>query len=566
MIEAVAQHQPDDEITLEVESQGEQRSVSVTLGERPAELDAQPGPSIEAGPQIEAGGTLQILGLRARVTAEGLVIESLDPDSPLAATGLQEGDVITAINGMDVTDLAPGQLLRSLRSGQSVTVTVLRDGESLDLTFEVPTLDEALAPMMPGMGQFFMFGRTVPELLSLLGVSVSLTDEGLSIDRIEPDSVLAESELQEGDVITDLNRVPLNDFDPQALWESLEAGEPLTLTVLRDGQEVEITLELPSLDELEAMFQDLMPMFEGMMPGMMQGFDNMGHMLMSMLGVGLRVTEDGLLVESLTPGSPVAEAGLQEGDVITAINGMALDALDPMPLLESLAESGSVTLTVVHEGQEVELEFELPELDEMFPGQMMMPGTHMPGFAFGAQGRPQLGVVYLTLTAEIAAEQNLAVEEGALIEEVLDDTPAAEAGLQAGDIIVAVDGDPVDQRRTLPERLYAYDEGEQVTLSVLRDGEELEIDVVLGPNAAGRGGMFGFGPGQGWEFGPGSERGPRRFGPMMPFMWPDMERMPDEFFEHHPFLAPDGMFEGDAEPAPAPDVPESPANNDEAAA
>ena len=388
------------------------------------------------------------------------------------------------------------------------------------MTFSCPeaTLDEALGPMMPDMSQFFVFGRPIPELLSLLGVSVSLTDEGLSIDRIEADSVLAESELQEGDVITDLNGVPLNDFDPQALWESLEAGEPLVLTVLRDGQEVEITLELPSLDELEAMFQDLMPMFEGMMPGMMQGFDNMGQMLMGMLGVELRVTDDGLLVESLTPGSPVDEAGLQEGDVITAINGMALDALNPMPLLESLAESGSVTLTVLRDGAEVELEFELPEPDEMFSGQMMMPGASMQGFAFGAQARPQLGVVYITLTAEIAAEQNLTVEEGALIEEVLDDTPAAEAGLQAGDIIVAVDGDPVDQRRTLPERLYAYDEGEQVTLSVLRDGEEMQIDVVLGPSSAGRGGMFGFGPGQGWHFDPDNQRGLRRFGPMMPFM------------------------------------------------
>jgi len=292
----------------------------------------------------------------------------------------------------------------------------------------------------------------------------------------------------------------------------------------------------------------------------------MGQMLMGMLGVELRVTDDGLLVESLTPGSPVDEAGLQEGDVITAINGMALDALNPMPLLESLAESGSVTLTVLRDGAEVELEFELPEPDEMFSGQMMMPGASMQGFAFGAQARPQLGVVYITLTAEIAAEQNLTVEEGALIEEVLDDTPAAEAGLQAGDIIVAVDGDPVDQRRTLPERLYAYDEGEQVTLSVLRDGEEMQIDVVLGPSSAGRGGMFGFGPGQGWHFDPDNQRGLRRFGPMMPFMWPDMERMPDEFFEHHPFFAPDGTFEGDSEPAPAPDVPESPASSDETAA
>jgi len=140
----------------------------------------------------------------------------------------------------------------------------------------------------------------------------------------------------------------------------------------------------------------------------------------------------------------------------------------------------------------------------------------------------QLGVQFAVITPELAAERDLPVEEGALIERVYDDTPAARAGLQVGDIVTAVEGEPVDQRRTLRERLLPYDEGEVVTLTVLRDGEELNLDVTLGPNPGG----FGFG------FGPGPEGGAMQyyfFGPGEPG---------EEFFNMpHFFFGPGGRFE-----------------------
>jgi membrane-associated protease RseP (regulator of RpoE activity) len=91
----------------------------------------------------------------------------------------------------------------------------------------------------------------------------------------------------------------------------------------------------------------------------------------------------------------------------------------------------------------------------------------------------QLGVQYRSLTPEIAEAEALSVAEGALVEEVLADTPAEDAGLQVGDIITAVDGDIVDIEHTLSDRLYAYEPEDRVTLTVLRGEETLEIGVVL---------------------------------------------------------------------------------------
>jgi S1-C subfamily serine protease len=67
-----------------------------------------------------------------------------------------------------------------------------------------------------------------------------------------------------------------------------------------------------------------------------------------------------------------------------------------------------------------------------------------------------------------------------LITEVVEGSPAAEAGLQVGDIVTAVDGDRVDFEHTLRDRLFAYEPGDTVTLDVLRDGETLQIQVTLG--------------------------------------------------------------------------------------
>src|SRR5690606_32840166 len=88
-----------------------------------------------------------------------------------------------------------------------------------------------------------------------------------------------------------------------------------------------------------------------------------------------------------------------------------------------------------------------------------------------AQPGVRLGVTIVNLNAETAAENEVDVTEGALIMDVEDESPAADAGLQTGDIITAVDGDLVDEERTLRDRLFAYEPDDTVTLTVLRDGE-----------------------------------------------------------------------------------------------
>ena len=101
--------------------------------------------------------------------------------------------------------------------------------------------------------------------------------------------------------------------------------------------------------------------------------------------------------------------------------------------------------------------------------------------------RPWIGVYYTLVTAQVAEDQGLSVDHGVLINAsssgapgVFPGSPAAKAGLADGDIVVAVDGEAVDADHDLATRVLPHIPGDTVTLSVVRDGRTLEIEVTLG--------------------------------------------------------------------------------------
>jgi S1-C subfamily serine protease len=101
--------------------------------------------------------------------------------------------------------------------------------------------------------------------------------------------------------------------------------------------------------------------------------------------------------------------------------------------------------------------------------------------------RPWIGVFFVPITKQLAADENLPVEEGVLIDSsspdvpaVFPDSPAAAAGLRQGDVIVAIDGEAVNAGDDLAEHVLKRSPGETVTLWVLRGGDERQVEVTLG--------------------------------------------------------------------------------------
>ncbi|WP_174801741.1 Do family serine endopeptidase [Martelella limonii] len=98
----------------------------------------------------------------------------------------------------------------------------------------------------------------------------------------------------------------------------------------------------------------------------------------------------------------------------------------------------------------------------------------------GAVERGWLGVRIQPVTEDIAESIGLAKPEGALISEPTNDSPGAKAGLKQGDVITAVNGDVIEDARSLSRMIGMMEPGQTVDLSVWRDGKSQTIEVKLG--------------------------------------------------------------------------------------
>lgn len=107
--------------------------------------------------------------------------------------------------------------------------------------------------------------------------------------------------------------------------------------------------------------------------------------------------------------------------------------------------------------------------------------------ATGEVRYPFLGITYLTIDGQVAAEYGLPVQSGAFIQNTRTGQPAvqpgsaaASAGLRDGDIIVAVEGTRLDYNTSLRQLLLRHKPGDTITLTILRDGQERDVTVTLG--------------------------------------------------------------------------------------
>lgn len=190
------------------------------------------------------------------------------------------------------------------------------------------------------------------------------------------------------------------------------------------------------------------------------------------IGIGYAEAEDGVIVNQILPDSPAESAGLQVGDIITAVDGESVSADNFAAVVTANAVGDEIVLTITRDGEEQELTVTLASAPETLP----MPG----GMPRGRQERPFLGV---------RLEDN---EDALTIAEVSPDSPAAEAGLEAGDVITELNGEDVTTAEAFVQSIQALETGAEVVLTIQRGaeaGEEtLEITAALGSTFEGRGG------------------------------------------------------------------------------
>jgi len=98
----------------------------------------------------------------------------------------------------------------------------------------------------------------------------------------------------------------------------------------------------------------------------------------------------------------------------------------------------------------------------------------------GYIARPYVGIRWGWISPEIAARYNLPVDYGVYVTDVVNGGPAAEAGLKENDIVIAIEDRALDQDNPFTNLLFDYAPGEEIELTIYREGETISLPLILG--------------------------------------------------------------------------------------
>ncbi|MCA1622723.1 MAG: PDZ domain-containing protein [Acidobacteria bacterium] len=212
----------------------------------------------------------------------------------------------------------------------------------------------------------------------------------------------------------------------------------------------------------------------------------------------------GVGVEKVSENSPAAQAGLQNGDVILKLNGEEVTSVRKLTrLISEVAPDHQARLTILRGGNEREItvtigkrampKFEntgmleklygLPGIPE-YPNRPMPPnGQIIPFgdadknvFVWRSNSSSQIGVGVTPLTKQLGDYFGISDGKGLLVNNVRENSPAAKAGLKAGDIIVEVEGKQVKETFDLIRAVNEKKEGD-VVLTIVREKNRQTVRV-----------------------------------------------------------------------------------------
>ncbi|GAB4533187.1 MAG: hypothetical protein Kow0063_14830 [Anaerolineae bacterium] len=357
-------------------------------------------------------------------------------------------------------------------------------------------------------------------------------ETGIVIVSVDPDGPAAQAGVRRGDILLKIDEQVVN--HPRDLIDylnTLATDEQVELTILHGDEQRTLTAVLGE---------------RGTRPylGLTPCWGPPPEISLAVAGPGARVI-------AVAPGSPADEAGLQVGDLITSIDGQTLDSDASLAdLIAEYAPGDRVTLEVQSPGQEprqvsVELGEHPEEAGAAYLGVRYLPAPDIyqfedKRFLFRAPHPPAMRP--FTDEFRFALPEG-DFEGGAVVRRVANDSPAETAGLKPGDVITAVDSQPVDSPDAVVDAVAGRQPGDVLKLTVFRprENETIEIEVTLAEHPQEKGKAY-LGVSMGGVFTIRKFRGDQ--GPLLP-------REPGRRFEFRLPVNPDNLpFHFDLEVEP----------------
>ncbi len=165
----------------------------------------------------------------------GAVIGKITPASAADHAGLKRGDVIQSFNGQAVSDInSLRNHVADAQPGSTASVVIVRDGAEKTVSVK---LDEA--EVSKQLARNSGPGNTDK---AALGIAVERGTKGLVVTQVSPDSRAADAGLQEGDVIIEVNRQPVQSVEELRAAVRKTTDRPVLLLLERDGHTQFVTV------------------------------------------------------------------------------------------------------------------------------------------------------------------------------------------------------------------------------------------------------------------------------------------------------------------------------------
>ena len=306
-----------------------------------------------------------------------------------------------------------------------------------------------------------------------IGVGTSSVAGGLKVDYTVDNTPATTYGIKAGDVILTLDGVSVRtQSDLLTGRNKHQQGDAFTLGILRDGREITIKARFKECSEAEMTQANEQPLERKMerMKKMemhmdevfantdgLQKIEKKERPILGIYEADEEAGKEGLAIGSVIRGKGAEAAGLQKGDVITMVNGKKIGGTGTLRAALAGQKAGDrVAVVYQRNGQMVQTEVAL--------------SADRTSYSYTVERDP-CAVFIGVFTSDRGADGR-----GVKVTGIVDDTPAKQSGVQVGDVILSLDGQPINTQSELLRERNKHQPGDLFRLTILREGASVNID------------------------------------------------------------------------------------------
>jgi len=187
----------------------------------------------------------------------------------------------------------------------------------------------------------------------------------------------------------------------------------------------------------------------------------------------------GVVITSIEEDSPADKDGLMEDDVIQQVNDVTIRRTSTLTrIIRKIKPGEKARIAVVRDGKEKNITVTIGSLKSSHSYAFSVsPGKNV--FNWYGGGGAYLGVQLHELNQDLATYFGVKADEGALILAVEEDSPAEQAGLKSGDVIIKIDNEPIADPGDVQDIISDLEEDDEIKIEIIRQNKKQTIDVTL---------------------------------------------------------------------------------------